>query len=93
MENTVVEEKKTVPEKVVAAPVEAGSAIVDGAETVGRDVAKGVSEVATVVADGTKTVVRVIIESGEQAGRDVKHVVSPEPEPVTIPAVAATPAA
>lgn len=91
MDNTVVEEKKTAPEKIVAAPAEAGAAVVQGIETVGHDLAKGVGEAATVVVDGTKTVVRVIIESGEQLGRDTKHAVSPAPEPPKIvPATAAT---
>ena len=84
MENRVAEEKQTLPEKIVAAPVEVGRVVVSGAETVGHDLAKGATDAATVIVDGTKTVVRVIIESGGALGRDAQQVVSPAPEPAKV---------
>jgi hypothetical protein len=81
MQSTDVETNETVPGKILAPPVTAGTAVAGGAETAGHDLAQGVGEVAAVVVEGTKTIVRVIVESAEQLGRDAKPAVDPTPEP------------
>ena len=90
MENTTVQENKTVPEKIVAVPVEVGTVLVHGTETVTRDVAKGVSESATIIIHATKVVVSDIAEAGKQLARDAKQAVDPAPVP-TVPAGANLP--
>ena len=82
MENTTVEEKKTVIHEVAKVPAEVGTSIVDGVEIVGHEVAKVVVEGATVVVDTTKTAVSDIAMAAEQLGRDVEHAVSPTHVPM-----------
>lgn len=93
MENTAVEEKKTIPEKIVAAPVVAVAAVEVGLETVGHDLAQGAVEAATLVVEDTKTVVREFIPSGEKPAKDVRPAASPRMEPLHPPVETTAPVA
>jgi hypothetical protein len=89
MENTIVEESKTVAEKIVHVPVEVATLIVKGAEAVAQDGAHVVIQVAATVVDAAKTVVVDTAEVTKQIGRDVEHVVAPQ-SPVSKPTPAAS---
>jgi hypothetical protein len=78
MENTIVEESKTVAEKIVQVPVEVATVIVKGTEAVLQDGAHVVIKVGATVVDAAKTVVVDTAEATKQIGRDVEHVVAPQ---------------
>jgi len=79
MENTIVEESKTVAEKIVQVPVEVATVIVKGTEAVLQDGAHVVIEVGGTVVDAAKTLIVDTAEATQQIGGDVEHVVAPLP--------------
>jgi hypothetical protein len=81
MESTTVKETTTVTERIVRVPVEVGTAIVDGVETIGHEVAKDVVLGAAVVVEAAQTVGTDIAEASKQLGHEVKGVVTPSPVP------------
>ncbi len=84
MENTKAEKQKTVVQEVAKAPVEAGKAVVDGAENVGHEVARVLVEGATVVVDAAKATASDIVTAGEHVSEDARSGFLPHtPEPVT----------
>ncbi len=85
MENTAVEEKKTIPEKVVAAPEAVHSAVQGGVEPDGHDPTQDAVGAPTPGVEGTKTVAGAIAGSRENLAQNGRPVAIPETEPVPRP--------
>jgi|GEM_PF-3342950 len=89
MESNTEPESKTVAEKIVHVPVEAGTVIVQGTETVIRDgaavaLAAGevIVETGKFVVAATKTVAVDTVDASRALGHDVGRAVAPATHPV-----------
>ncbi len=91
MENTSIQEPKTTTvEKIVRIPVEAGTAVVQGAEIAGHDIAAGVIFGASEVVHAAKTVVGEIEAVGQQIAHDAQRATSPTTETRPSPIIPGT---
>jgi hypothetical protein len=80
MENAATEQPRTAREKVVTAPVEAGTVVLSGAEKLAQDVGHGVTEAVAVLVAGTESVAEAISGSREALGPNPQRAVSAAPE-------------
>ena len=90
MENTGVEESKPIAETIAKLPVQVGTALVDGTETVLADGEHVMAKVGTAVVDVARTVVVGTVEVTQRIGRDVEQAVAPL-DPASKPAPPAGP--